>query len=58
MDGLKEQQSADTELHMIRGCLKDPVTVPDGNELCTHSTPVQYLWAQHQSLEMKEGLYV
>jgi len=33
MDGLNEQQGADVQLHVIRGWLEDPATVPDGNEL-------------------------
>jgi len=43
IDGLREQQDADTELHIIRGWLEVPATVPDGNELHTYSPEVQHL---------------
>ena len=56
MDGLKEQQDADIELRIIQSWLEDPATMSDGYELHTYSPEIQHLWAQRQSLEMKEGL--
>lgn len=39
-DKLKEQQAVDPELQVVRGWLGDPATVPNSNELHTHSPEV------------------
>jgi len=43
VDGLKEQQTMDTELHVVWGWLEDPETVADSHELRIHSPEVQHL---------------
>jgi len=59
MDGLKEQESADIEVHIIRSWLEDLATIPDGNELHTAYSPkAQHLWAQWQSSGDEKGAAV
>ena len=53
---LKEEQVADIELSVIRGWLEHPETVPESKNLQTFSPEVQQLWAQCQSLQIREGL--
>jgi len=53
---LREAQASDKELSLIRAWLEQPETVPDSNKFKAHSPEVQQLWAQRQSLEMRDGL--
>jgi len=47
---------SDKELSLIRAWLEQPETVPDSNKFKAHSPEVQQLWAQRQSLEIRDGL--
>lgn len=53
---LKEQQSVDAELCTVHEWLENPVMAPDSNGLHTCSSGRQHLWAQWQSLEVKDAL--
>ena len=46
---LRDEQTNDTELGMIRKWILHPETIPGADEF---SPEVQQLWAQHQSLQI------
>jgi len=55
-DVLKEQQTLESVIHIVRGWMEHPETVPDDDKLHTLNPEVQHLWTQRQTLEVKDGV--
>ena len=55
-DVLKEQQTLDSVVHIVRGWMEHPEAVPDDDDLHTLNPEVQHLWAQRQTLEVENGV--
>jgi len=53
---LRDQQGRDTVICVVRRWIETPDTVPDDNELHTLDPAIQHLWAQRQTLEVKDGI--
>ena len=55
-DVLRERQTLDGVIHTVSGWMVNPDTVPDYNQLHSLNPEIQHLWAQRQSLEIKNGV--
>ena len=56
VESLRDEQINDTELGVIRKWILHAETIPGADELRTFSPEVQQLWAQCQSLHVREGI--
>ena len=55
-DVLKEQQTLESVIYIVRGWMEHPETVPDDDNIHTLNPEVQHLWAQRQTLEVENGV--
>ena len=56
IESLREEQRNYAELRVIISWIQHPQSVPGSDELRTFSPEIQQLWAQRQSLHVREAI--